>query len=150
LNYLTNTRITKRKLNITEMTTPLLPNGYQTLVGQVLKPYILKGEYRAHPEWKNQKTEFNETRGIFISVYGWRMFWDQVGEYQPYSISNRGYLYDAENGLGYIGVMIDVGSKPIPVLDSWAMRTRLDSPGIGKYVIDKTKAIYEYESIQLS
>ena len=107
-------------------------------------------EYRAHPEWSNQKTEFNEIRGIFISVDGWRMFWDQVGGCQPYSISNRGYLYDAENGLGYIGIMVEVGGKPIPVLDYWAMNTRFESPGIGKYVIDKTNAIYEYESIQLS
>ena len=129
------------------MTTPLLPVGYQSLVGQVMNS---SREYRAHPEWKNQKTEFNEIRGIFISVDGWRMFWDQVGECQPYSLSNRGYLYDAENGLGYIGVMTDVGGKPIPVLDYWAMRTRLESPGIGRYVIDKTKAIYEYESTQLS
>jgi hypothetical protein len=77
------------------------------------------------------------------------MFWDQVGEFQPHIILNRGYLYDAENGLGYIGVMVDVDSKPIPVLDYWAMRTRLESPGIGRYVIDKTNAIYEYESTQL-
>ena len=132
------------------MTTTLFPVGYQSLVGQVMKSSILNGEYRAHPEWKNQKSEFNEIRGIFINVYGWRIFWDKVGEYQPYSLLNRGYLYDAENGLGYIGVMVDVGGKPIPVLDSWAMNTRLESPGIGKYVIDKTNAIYEYESIQLS
>jgi hypothetical protein len=51
------------------MTTPLLPVGYQSLVGQVMKSSILNGEYRAHPEWKSQKTEFNEIRGIFISVW---------------------------------------------------------------------------------
>lgn len=129
------------------MTTPLLPVGYQSLVGQVMNS---SREYLACPEWYSQKTEFNEIRGILITVDGWRMFWDQVGECQPYSLSNRGYLYDAENGLGYIGAMIDVGGKPIPVLDYWAMRTRLESPGIGRYVIDKTKAIYEYESTQLS
>ena len=129
------------------MTTPLLPVGYQSLVGRVMNS---SREYLSRPEWNSQKTEFNEIKGIFISVDGWRMFLDQVGKCQPYSLSNRGYLYDAENGLGYIGVIIDVGGKPIPVLDYRAMRTRLESPGIGRYVIDKTKAIYEYESTQLS
>jgi hypothetical protein len=136
------------------MNTPLLPVGYQSLVGHVMdssREYHAHPEYRAHPEWKNQKTEFNEIRGIFISVDGWRIFWDQIGECQPHIILNRGYLYDAENGLGYIGVMVwGVEGKPTPVLDYWAMRTRLESPGIGRYVLDKTNAIYEYESTQLS
>lgn len=129
------------------MSLSLFPVGYKSMVSRVMDPFFKEEiEYRGHPEYKNQKTEFNEIRGIFISVYGFKVFWDQVGECQPYSISNRGYLYDAENGLGYIGVMTDVGGKPIPVLDYWAMRTRLESPGVGKNVIDKTNAIYEYES----
>ncbi len=129
------------------MSLSLFPVGYKSIVSRVMDPFFKEEiEYRGHPEYNNQKTEFNEIRGIFISVYGFKVFWDQVGEWHPDYIRDRGNLYDAENGLGYIGTMVDVGGKPTPVLDSWAMRTRLESPGVGKYVIDKTKAIYEYES----
>ena len=153
----------------------LFPVDYQSITSLVMDPdFNNKTPYRihamhkekkgsdledyGHPIYQHQTEEFNEDRGEYITAYGWKLFWDRTGPFKDCNdlhlgnldVTSIGNLYDAENGLGYIGVMIDVGDKPIPVLDYWAMRTRLESPGIGRYVIDKTKAIYEYESTQLS
>ena len=107
-------------------------------------------ELFGHKVHENQKTEFNEKRGQFISVFGWRVFWDKVGTHQPHYLYNRGHLYDTENGLGYIGDMITgVDGKPFPKIKHWALRTRLNHPKKGMNGIDKTDAIYYYESLDM-
>ena len=130
----------------------LLPIDYQRLTDRIMtlpSPFNLVPslELFGHPVGEKQTTEFNEKRGIFITVLGWEMFWDKVGTHQPHYLYNRGHIYDAENGLGYIGDMIsDPNGKPHPNIEWWAIRTRLEYPGKGLYKIDKTYAIYDYES----
>ena len=106
-------------------------------------------ELYGHPVITNQKTEFNEKRGDYVSAYGWRLFWDKVGIHQPHYLYNRGYLYDAENGLGYVGEMITVNGKTQPSICSWAFSFRLRHPTKGIHGIDKTDAIYYYESLDM-
>ena len=134
----------------------IFPVDYSELTDLVMESHTNKNiqhvglEEYGHPVVKNQKTEFNEKRGDFITVYGWRLFWDKVGTYQPYYLYNRGYLYDAENGLGYVGKMVTVNGEPHPSICRWAAsRFRLKHPTKGIYGIDKTDAIYEYESLDM-
>lgn len=139
------------KLNIWDMSV-LLPIDYKRLTDRIMTlplPFSIVSslELFGHPVGEKQKTEFNEKRGIFITVRGWKMFWDKVGTYQPHYLYNRGHIYDAENGLGYIGDMIsDSDGKPYPNIEWWAIRTRLEYPGKGLHKIDKTNSIYDYES----
>ena len=43
-----------------------------------------------------------------------------------------------------------IHGKPFPNIDYWATRTRIDYPPKGKYEIDKTEAIYYYESTPIN
>ena len=141
-------------LLLQNMSVSLYPVDYERFTDKMMSlplPLYVEPELElyGHPISKNQVTEFNEKRGDYISVHGWRLFWDKVGTHQPHYLYNRGHLYDAENGLGYIGDMITVDGKPYPSIKCWAMRTRLKYPNKGKYEIDKTDAIYYYESLDL-
>jgi len=131
-------------------TTTVFPFNYQTIVSQVMKLDTL--EDYGHPVYENQTEEFDESRGHTVGVYGWSMFCDEIGPFEDnpcYGSEIRGNLYDAENGLGYIGYIAEIDEKPYPIIHSWAMRTRLNHPQKGKYDIDKTDAIYYYESLDM-
>jgi hypothetical protein len=128
----------------------VFPFNYQTIVSQVMKLDTL--EDYGHPNVQNKDTEFDESRGYTVGVHGWSMFCDEIGPFEdnPYYLSKIvGNLYDAENGLGYIGYISEIDEKPYPIIHSWAMRTRLNHPKKGKYDIDKTDAIYYYESLDM-
>jgi len=43
-----------------------------------------------------------------------------------------------------------IHGKTFPNIDYWAARTRIDYPPKGKYEIDKTEAIYYYESTPIN
>jgi hypothetical protein len=153
------------------MSAPVVfPVDYQTIVSQVMDPEFhnkihyapalwsstpyynklraIKGlEDYGHPVGQNKGTEFDESRGYTAEVYGWKMFCDEMGPFEePHYLGN---LYDAENGLGYIGYITEIGGKPYPTIHHWAERTRIRFPGKGRYEIDKTEAIYDYESSQM-
>jgi len=137
------------------MSTPIFPVDYKRLTDivmalpltQCVEPEL---EPFGHPIREDHESEFDEKRGIFADVYGWKIFWDKVGTFQPEYLYNLGHIYDAENGLGYIGDMINVDGKPCPFILTWAMRTRLKHPRKeGKFKIDKTDAIYYYESLDM-
>ena len=141
-------------LLLQNMSVSIFPVDYERFTDKMMSlplPLYVEPELElyGHPIGKNLKTEFNEKRGDYISAYGWRLFWDKVGTHQPHYLYNRGYLYDAENGLGYVGKMITVSGKPYPSIECWAMRTRLNHPDRSKYEIDKNDAIYYYESLDM-
>ena len=137
------------------MSGSLFPVDYKRIIDVVMSLPIYPEdiepglELYGHPICEGQTTEFNEKRGIFIQVNGWKLFWDKVGTYQPHYLCNQGHIYDTENGLGYIGDMITVNGKPFPNIEAWAMMTRLEHPNRGRYEINKTDAIYHYESLNM-
>lgn len=90
--------------------------------------------------------EFDESRGYTVEVYGWSMFCDDTCRSDNKGKISSGNLYDTENGLGYVGCLSLVNGKPYPVIDYWAMRTRINYPPLDRFKIDKTDAIYTYES----
>jgi len=45
--------------------------------------------------------------------------------------------------------MSEINGKPYPIIHRWAMQTRLNHPQKSKYDIDKTDAIYYYESLDM-
>lgn len=119
------------------MATVVYPVDRKSIVEQVMDP-----------DFRNKilhRREFDESRGYSVEVHGWRMFCDGRKSSFKEKISD-GNLYDVENGLGYIGYLSVVNGKPYPVIDYWAMRTRIDYPPLGRFKIDKTDAIYRYES----
>ena len=105
-----------------------------------------------HWNIQSKDTECDESRGYTAGVHGWIMFCDEIGPFEDnpcYGSKIVGNLYDAENGLGYIGYISEVDGKPYPIIHSWAMRTRLKHPVKGKFEIDKHDAIYYYESLDI-
>ena len=150
----------------------LFPVDYQSITSLVMDPdFNNKTPYRihtthkekkgsdledyGHPIYQHQTEEFNEDRGEYISAYGWKLFWDKTGPFKNCNdihlgnldVTSIGNLYDAENGLGYIGgMLLNWNGEPFPNIHYWASRTRLNHPSKGKYEIDKTEAIYYYES----
>ena len=155
----------------------LYPVDYQSIVSQVMDPDFHnktpywqlctrhvspRGHYQkksrakrdledyGHLNYRKTTEEFDESRGYTACVFGWKMFCDEVGPFEDND--GCGNLYDAENGLGYIGYICNVNGKPYPIIHHWAMRTRLDHthPTLGKFAIDKTDAFYEYESSHLN
>lgn len=131
-------------------TTTVFPVDYQGIVSQVMRLTTL--EDYGHPVYENQTEEFDESRGYTAGVYGWSMFCDEMGPFEDnpfYGSKIVGNLYDAENGLGYIGYMSEINGKPYPIIHRWAIQTRLNHPKKGKYDIDKTDAIYYYESLDM-
>ena len=133
------------------MSSPVVfPVDYQSIVGQVIGLDIL--EDYGHPVGENQDEEFDISRGYTAGVYGWSMFCDEMGPFEDnpcYGSKIVGNLYDAENGLGYIGYIAEMDGKPYPIIHHWAERTRIRFPGKGRYEIDKTEVIYDYESSQM-
>ena len=133
------------------MSSPVVyPLDYQSIVGQVMELDIL--EDHGHLNYQKVDEEFDESRGYTVGVHGWSMFCDEIGHFEDnsyYGSKIVGNLYDAENGLGYIGYISEVDGKPYPIIHSWAMRTRLNYPEKGKFKIDKTIAIYEYETLDM-
>lgn len=133
------------------MSSPVVyPVDYQSIVGQVMEIDIL--EDHGHLNYRNVDKEFDESRGYTAGVYGWSMFCDEIGPFEDnpcYGSKIVSNLYDAENGLGYIGYISEVDGKPYPIIHSWATRTRLNHPKKGKFKIDKTIAIYEYETLDM-
>jgi len=130
------------------MSAPVVfPVDYQTIVSQVLDTGKGAPEDYGHPVDQNQDEEFDESRGYTAEVYGWKMFCDEIGPFEEPHYS--GNLYDAENGLGYIGYIAEMDGKPYPIIHHWAERTRIRFPGKGRYEIDKTEVIYDYESSQM-
>lgn len=131
-------------------TTTVFPVDYQSIVDQVMGLDTL--EDYGHLNNQSKDTEFDESRGYTARVYGWNMFCDEIGPFEDnpcYGSKIIGNLYDAENGLGYIGYISEVNRKPYPIIHTWAMRTRLEHPGKGKFDIDKHDAIYYYESLDI-
>ncbi|MBV68134.1 MAG: hypothetical protein CMG26_07255 [Candidatus Marinimicrobia bacterium] len=131
-------------------TTNVFPVNYQSIVNQVMELDIL--EDYGHLNIQSKDTEFDESRGYTACVFGWSMFCDEIGPFEDnpcYGSKIVGNLYDAENGLGYIGYISEVDGKPYPIIHSWAMRTRLKHPEKGKFDIDKHDAIYYYESLDI-
>ena len=151
----------------------LFPVDYQSITSLVMDPdfnnktpYRIHATHRGetgsvledygHPIYQHQTAEFNEDRGEYISAYGWKLFWDRTGNNTidctdtSLAVTSIGNIYDAENGLGYVGQMLNLGGKPFPNIDYWATTTRLAHPSKGKYEIDKTEAIYYYESTLLN
>lgn len=128
------------------------PIDYQSIVGQVMELDIL--EDYGHPVGQNQDEEFDISRGYTAGVHGWSMFCDEKGPFEDnscYGSKIMGNLYDAEDGLGYIGYMVEMDGKLYPIIHSWAMRTRLKHPqrGKGKFEINKTDAFYYYEHLDM-
>lgn len=126
------------------------PVNYRTIARQVMDLDTL--EDYGPPVYENQTEEFDESRGYTAGVHGWSMFCDEIGPFEDnpcYGSKIVGNLYDSEDGLGYIGYMIEMDGKPYPIIHSWAMRTRLKHPHKGKFGINKTDAIYYYESIDM-
>lgn len=126
------------------------PVDYPSIVGQVMELDIL--EDHGHLNYRKGDEEFDESRGYTAGVHGWSMFCDEIGHFEDnpcYGSKIVGNLYDAENGLGYIGYIAEMDGKPYPIIHSWAMRTRLNHPGKNKFGIDKTDAIYYYESLDM-
>ncbi len=111
------------------------PVGYKSIVEQVMDR-----DFR-----KKIIHQVEQYEGYGVEVHGWRMFCDGKSSSFKGKISD-GNLYDVENGLGYIGYLSVVNGKPYPVIDYWAMRTRIDYPPLARFKIDKTDAIYRYES----
>ena len=115
-----------------------------------MEPYFqARGDLEdyGHLNYRKRGEEFDPSRGYTVSVYGWKMFCDEVGPFEENTY--RGNLYDAENGLGYIGYMSEMDGKPYPIIHHWATRTRLDHPrGKGRFAIDKMDAIHYYESVK--
>jgi hypothetical protein len=137
------------------MSAPILPDDYQSVVSQVMDPYFQAREdledYGHLNYWKRGE-EFDLSRGYTVLAYGWSMFCDEVGPFEGNTCRGSkivGNLYDAENGLGYIGYISEVDGKPYPIIHTWAMRTRLEHPRKGRFGIDKTDAIYYYESLDM-
>ena len=131
-------------------TTTVFPVDYQTIMSQIMGLDIL--EDYGHPVGQNQAEEFDISRGYTAGVHGWSMFCDEIGPFEDnpyYGFKIVGNLYDAENGLGYIGYMAHTDGKHYPIIHSWAMRTRLKHPVKGKFEIDNTDAIYYYESLDM-
>lgn len=135
------------------MSSPVVyPVDYQSIVGQVMGLDIL--EDYGHPVGQNQDEEFDISRGYTAGVHGWSMFCDEKGPFEDnpcYGSKIVGNLYDAEDGLGYIGYIVEMDGKPYPIIHSWAMQTRLKHPqrGKGKFEINKTDAIYYYEHLDM-
>lgn len=130
--------------------TTVSPVNYRTIARQVMDLDIL--EDYGHPVYENQTEEFDESRGYTAGVHGWSMFCDEIGPFEDnpyYGFKIVGNLYDAENGLGYIGYMVSTDGKHYPIIHSWAMRTRLNHPEKNKFEIDKTDAIYYYEHLDM-
>lgn len=127
------------------------PVNYRTIARQVMDLDIL--EDYGHPVYENQTEEFDESRGYTAGVHGWSMFCDEIGPFEDnpcYGSKIVGNLYDAEDGLGYIGYMVQMDGKTYPIIHSWAIRTRLKHPkGKGKFEINKTDAIYYYEHLDM-
>jgi hypothetical protein len=155
----------------------VLPVDYQSIVSQVMDPDFHnkmpywqicthhtspRGHYQkklqakrdledyGHLNYRKPTEEFDESRGYTACVFGWKMFCDVVGPFEKNDCC--GNLYDGENSLGYIGYMRSINGKPYPIIHDWAMRTRLihNYPRLGKFAIDKTDAIYEYESSHMN
>jgi hypothetical protein len=102
-----------------------------------------------HLNYRKRNEEFDGTRGYTVSVFGWKMFCDEIGPFEDKDCT--GNLYDAENGLGYVGYISRINGKLYPVVHCWAKRTRLNHPDsqLDKFSIDKTDAIYRYESLDM-
>ena len=132
-------------------TTNVFPVNYQSIVSQVMELDTLEDYGHLNIQKDN---EFDESRGYTARVHGWSMFYDELGPFEDnpfYGSKIVGNLYDAEDGLGYIGYMVEIDEKPYPIIHSWAMRTRLKHPqrGKGKFEINKTDAIYYYEHLDM-
>ena len=126
------------------MSNVLFPVNYKKITDIVMGKRL---EDFGHHVNEKSGEEFDKTRGYTMEAYGWKMFCDDVGPFaKPYYIGN---IYDAENGWGYIGDMISINGRPHPNIHSWAARTRIEFLGRGKFKIDKTEAIYDYESMDL-
>jgi len=126
------------------------PVYYQSILGKVMGLDIL--EDYGHPVGETHDEEFDISRGYTAGVYGWRMFCDEIGPFEDnpcYGSKIVGNLYDAENGLGYIGYIAEIDGKSYPIIHKWAERTRIRFPGKGQYEIDKHDAIYYYESLDM-
>ena len=105
-------------------------------------------DYDGHLNYRNREEEFDLSRGYTAGIHGWNMFCDEVGPFEdiPRNATKiLGNLYDMENGLGYIGFMAEINGKPCPIIHYWATLTRLNHPKKGKFGIDKTDAIYDFE-----
>ena len=115
------------------MATVVYPVDRKSIVEQVMDP-----------DFHNKILRWRESRGYTVEVFGWGMFCDEIGPFKEKN--STGDLYDEENGLGYVGYLSVVNGKPYPIIDYWAMRTRIDYPPFDRFKIDKTDAIYRYES----
>jgi len=126
------------------------PVDYPNIAKQIMERDIL--EDYGYPVSQSSDEEFDLSRGYTAEVYGWKMFCDEIGPFEDnpcYGSKIVGNLYDAENGLGYIGYITEIDGKPYPIIHNWAERTRIRFPGKGRYEIDKHDAIYYYESLDI-
>jgi len=154
----------------------VFPVDYQSIVSQVMDPdfhnktpyWLLctrhvspRGHYQkksqgkrdledyGHLNYRKTTEEFDESRGYTACVFGWKMFCDELCPFEDNDCC--GNLYDAENGMGYIGYICNVNGKPYPIVHQWAMRTRLNHglTTVERFAIDKSDAVYRYESLDM-